>query len=281
MSNPASRSDALGIGLLLLLVVSGAVVACGSSATMPTSATAGPGTLNPTDPLPPAPPPRPRLLVVTHTAGFRHDSIPTAERVLGEIGSETSLYDTEYCRTGDDVRRMLTAQGLAAYRAVFFANTTGNLGIPDLGAFLDWIASGHAFLGAHSASDTYHDEPRYLAMLGGEFGTHGNQTEADVRVDDPSHPAVAHLAPRFRVFDEIYHFTRNNRGSVTMLLSLDRHPDDGLPGAGQPADLPIAWHTRHGSGRVFYTALGHRDDVWTDARFRQHLAGAIRWAIAP
>lgn len=228
----------------------------------------------------PAPPSaRPRLLVVTHTAEFRHDSIPTAERVLGEIGSQTGLYDTDYCRTADDVRRLLTPAGLSPYRAVFFANTTGNLGIPDLGGFLDWIGAGHAFLGAHSASDTYHDEPRYLAMLGGEFLRHGEQADADVRVDDPSHPAVAHLAPRFRIFDEIYLFTRNNRDRVEMLLSLDRHPQDGLPGAGQPDDLPIAWHTRHGAGRVFYTALGHRDDVWTDARFQTHLAGAIGWAL--
>ena len=50
------------------------------------------------------------------------------------------------------------------------------LGIPDLGAFLDWIAAGHGFAGMHSASDTYHDEPRYLAMLGNEFLTHGEQT---------------------------------------------------------------------------------------------------------
>ena len=65
-------------------------------------------------------------------------------------------------------------------------------------AFLDWIAAGLAFLGAHSASDPYHDSAAYLEMLGGEFVT-----------------------------------------------------------------------------------LGHRDEVWRDGRFQQHLTGAMRWALGP
>jgi hypothetical protein len=220
-----------------------------------------------------------QLLVVTHTAGFRHSSIAVAETTLAGIGATSGLYQTDFCRTAADVQQQLTPEGLAPFGAVFFANTTGNLGIPDPGAFLQWIAGGRAFLGAHSASDTYHDEPRFLDMLGGEFAGHGSIAEADVRVDDPAHPSVAHLVPRFRITDELYRFTRNNRREVRMLLSLDRQPADGLPGAGEPADLPFAWCKGFGSGRVFYTALGHREEVWQDPRFRQHLLEAIRWAL--
>lgn len=222
--------------------------------------------------------PASRVLVVTHTTGFRHGSIPVAEATLRDIG--TGLYEAEFCRTQDDVRRMLTKDGLARYQAVFFANTTGDLGIPDLDAFLGWIADGGAFLGAHSASDTYHESVAYLTMLGGEFQTHGAIVETEVVVDDPSHPAVAHLAPRFRMTDELYRFSRNSRADVRVLLSLDRNPNDGVGPAGQPADLPMAWHKTHGKGRVFYTAFGHRDEVWEDARFREHLRRAIVWAIA-
>jgi hypothetical protein len=62
-------------------------------------------------------------------------------------------------------------------------------------------------------------------------------------------------------------------------LSLDRHPDDGLPEAGQPGDLLLAWFKSYGQGRVFYTALGHREDVWESATYQAHLLGAIRWAL--
>jgi len=41
----------------------------------------------------------------------------------------------------------------------------------------------------------------------------------------------------------------------------------------------MAWRRDYGGGRVFYTALGHRQEVWQDARFQQHLAGALTWAL--
>jgi uncharacterized protein len=189
------------------------------------------------------------------------------------------MFSVALCRNTDDVGRMLTISGLANTDAVFFANTTGNLGIPDLAAFLAWIRDGHAFIGAHSASDTYHDAPDYGAMLGAEFETHGDETTVDIRVEDPSHPAGSPLPNPFRIFDEIYEFRTNPRGRANILLSLDRHPNDGHPAAGQPGDFPLAWSHTYGAGRVFYTALGHRDEVWNDRRFQQHLLGAISWAL--
>jgi uncharacterized protein len=251
-----------------------AVLACGGSGAAPqvTSPSANGGTTPPASAR--------RLLVVTHTAGFRHSSIAVAESTIQQIGADSGLYQTDFCRTADDVRRLLTKEALAPYAAVFFANTTGDLGIPDIAAFLQWIEAGGGFLGAHSASDTYHESPAYLAMLGGEFNGHGAIVEADVRVNDAANPIVAHLAPRFRLTDELYRFAGFDPARVTVLLSLDRVPADGLGDAGAPADLPMAWQRSYGAGRVFYTAFGHREEVWQDARFRQHVREAIRWAIA-
>ena len=250
------------------IVLSAAAIAC-SSEHVP-----DPGPVAPTQPLTSA-----KVLVVTHTAGFRHSSIPLAETTLETLGRTSGLFSVSFSRTEADVRRDLTPAGLASIDAVVFANTTGNLGAPDVGALVDWIAAGHGFAGMHSASDTYHDEPRYLDMLGNEFLTHGEQTTVDAIVENSDHPAASPLGTRFRVFDEIYKFTRANRGQVTMLLSLDRQPSDGLPEAGRPADLPLAWARAHGQGRVFYTALGHREDVWENRLYQQHVLGGIRWVL--
>lgn len=221
------------------------------------------------------------LLVVTHTAGFRHPSIPAAEQALADIAAQSGKFDVAYCRNAADVAAMLTPAALAGYDGVFFANTTGDIGIPDLPAFLAWIAAGHAFFGAHSASDTYHDAPAYLDMLGGEFETHGQQCQVDVTVEDPSDPSTAHLYPTFSILDEIYELKTNNRAGVHVLFSLPAHPPDGHSEAGQPGDFLLAWSKSYGSGRVFYTALGHREDVWTDPRFQQHLKGAIESRLVP
>ena len=220
-----------------------------------------------------------RVLVVTHTEGFRHSSIPIAEATIGMLGQRSGLFTTNFCRTADDVARLLTPSALAGIDAVVFANTTGSLPVPDLGALLNWIGAGHGFAGMHSASDTYHDAPAYLEMLGNEFLTHGDQTTVDALVENGSHPASSPLGQHFRVFDEIYKFTRSNRGDVMMLLSLDRHPADGLPESGQPADLPLAWAKNYGQGRVFYTALGHREDVWQNSLYQEHILGGIRWVL--
>jgi uncharacterized protein len=51
--------------------------------------------------------------------------------------------------------------------------------------------------------------------------------------------------------------------------------NDYLPYVRPP--FPVAWARRHGEGRVYYTALGHREDVWTNPVFQRMLVGAIEW----
>jgi type 1 glutamine amidotransferase len=223
-----------------------------------------------------------RLLVVTHTAGFRHaDSIELGEKILADIGERSGAFEVDYCRNASDVQKMLTPEFLNAgkYDGVVFLNTTGDIGIPDLGAFLEWLKGGKAFIGIHAAADTYRNRPEYIDMLQGEFAYHGKQTKVVAKVEQPDHPAVAHLAPEWTVFDEIYLFKENNRPRVQVLLSMDRHPDDGTPNAGKEGDYLLAWCREYGKGRVFYTALGHRLDVWQDEAYQRHLLGGIKWAL--
>ncbi len=44
-------------------------------------------------------------------------------------------------------------------------------------------------------------------------------------------------------------------------------------------DYPQVWYQTPGTGRTFYTAIGHREDLWRiDATYSQFVTGAIRWA---
>jgi type 1 glutamine amidotransferase len=43
-------------------------------------------------------------------------------------------------------------------------------------------------------------------------------------------------------------------------------------------DYAMAWVREYGKGRVFYTALGHGENVWDDPRFQRMIVQAIRWA---
>ena len=43
---------------------------------------------------------------------------------------------------------------------------------------------------------------------------------------------------------------------------------------------PTTWARMHDQGRVFYTSMGHREDVWTNAEiFQPLLLGGINWAL--
>ena len=214
------------------------------------------------------------LLVVSVTKGFRHDSIPTTERLLAQLGKDSGAYTVDYARTDEDLATKMSAKGLSAYDGVVFASTTGDLPLPDRQAFLDWIAAGHAFVGIHAATDTFHGFAPFVEMIGGEFKTHGPQVKVALLVQDPAHPATKGMASPTDVFDEIYQFKSFERERVHMLLALDKHPNEGTPGY-----YPLAWTRDHGKGRVFYTALGHREDVLESEWYRKHLLGGVLWSL--
>ena len=120
--------------------------------------------------------------MVTATQGFRHSSIPTAEKVIADLGEKSHAFTVEYVRGGKegkedvDVKAKMTPEALKGYDAVIFANTTGDLPLPDNQAFLEWIKSGKGFVGMHSASDTLHGSPAFIDMIGGEFLNHPSGT---------------------------------------------------------------------------------------------------------
>ena len=221
-----------------------------------------------------------RVLVVTATQGFRHSSIPLAEKVLGELAEKSRAFTVDYVRGGKDgkddadVREKMTPEALKKYDAVVFANTTGDLPIPDKDAFIDWIKSGKGFVGMHSATDTFHGYRPYIEMIGGEFRTHGAQVCVDCINEDRSNPATQHLGPVWTIFDEIYIHKNIDRGNMHGLLALNKHPNTGVPG-----DYPIAWTKTVGQGKVFYTALGHREDVWENPVYQKHILEGVRWAL--
>jgi type 1 glutamine amidotransferase len=250
---------------------------------------------------------------VTTTTGFRHSSIETAEKVIAELGQKSWAFTVDYARLSPNAPEVkgadgktdktkyeaavkavlaekLSAAALKNYDAVIFANTTGDLPLPDPQGFVDWVKAGHGFVGMHSATDTFPGFAPFIEMIGGHFKTHGAQVSVDIINQDKDCVACKHLPASWTVFDEIYQLKNFDRAKVHGLLTLDKHPNDKTPG-----DYPIAWLKEFGQGRVFYTSLGHREDVWEPnspaqkgglknapevaLAYQQHLLGGIKWAL--
>jgi uncharacterized protein len=262
-----------------------------------------------------------KLLMVTTTTGFRHSSIPTSEKILAQLGKDSGEFTVDFVQQPPEptVRRpgsnatederkayddaqmkfkqamtnellKLAPENLKKYDAVMFVSTTGELPIPDPQGLLDWIKAGHAFIGVHAASDTFHRWPAYIDMLGGEFDHHGAQLSVDCLNEDPLHPATAPLPKVWTISqEEMYQFKNYDPAKVHDLLILDKKPQAPFT----PGHFPVSWCKIFGSGRVFYTSLGHREDVWdTDTKlpdrkndpeisktFQKHVLGGIEWAL--
>jgi type 1 glutamine amidotransferase len=236
------------------------------------------------------------VLFFTKSSGFEHDvvrrtgeQLSLAERTLTGIGNQAgfTVIATKDGRVFDG--------DLRAYDAfVFF--TTGDLTevgtdrAPPMSrtgkhALLAAIRNGQGFVGLHCASDTFHSggerlatqaEPDpYIAMLGGEFLGHGSQQPGRVRVADPSFAGLRDLGEAFAVTEEWYslkNFARDLHVVLVLETAAMQEPDYQRP------PYPLAWARLEGRGRVYYNAMGHREDVWASDRFHQMLAGAVQWA---
>src|SRR5947209_2567286 len=67
-----------------------------------------------------------KVLVVAVTNGCRHSSIPTAEKVLAELGQKSGAFTVDYVRNDAEMAEKMTATALKAYDGIIFANTTGD-----------------------------------------------------------------------------------------------------------------------------------------------------------
>jgi type 1 glutamine amidotransferase len=192
------------------------------------------------------------------------------------------------------LKEYMSPEALKNYDGVAFLSPNGELPIPDMDAFLKWVADGHAFIGLHSASDSLHTSPEYIKMLGGEFATHGafHPAMPVVNVDRKS-PITDGWGESITINEEFYLFRNFDFKQVHMLLEMKQQPYTKEPG-----EFPVSWIKTYGKGRVFYTSLGHRDDVIIpDAaigdqeykvRYNQnnvalavqkHILDGVRWAL--
>ena len=250
-------------------------------------------------------PARHRILFFTKSSGFEHSVItwkngkPSwAEKVLLELG-ERNGWEFEFSKDGSKFSKDYLAQ----FDAVFFY-TTGDLcspgtdGQPPMSkegkqALFDFVKSGRGFIGTHSASDTFHTDNEskkgperfknhggradpYVRFLGAEFIKHGAQQVAVQRVIDPKFPGFGKVGGEFG-FQEEWYSLKDFTPDIHVLTVMDAPKMTGKEYERPP--FPTTWARKEGAGRVWYTAMGHREDVWTNPIFQDILVGGIKWAL--
>jgi type 1 glutamine amidotransferase len=220
-------------------------------------------------------PPSP-ILYFTHSAGYRHDVIPSSQLVLKQLGEHSGALQV----TATEDVSAFEHENLQRYDAVMFF-TTGELPMNDAqkADLLAFVRSGRGFVGIHSATDTFYAWPDYRQLIGGYLDGHPWHQAVRIDVADPSNALVSFLGRSLEIEDEIYQIRDfDDRGSHVLLRLDERSVDVGRDGVHRRSyGWPLAWTRSYGEGRVFYTALGHEAAVWRDARYQRLLLNAMRW----
>ena len=233
---------------------------------------------------------RQRVLYFTRSAGFEHSVVKRnsaglsySDNVLTEVGRRAG-FDVECTKDG----RVFDGN-LDQYDAIAFF-TSGDLtgpskdGAPAMTPqgkqkLLDAISADKGFVGFHSATDSFHSKTEvdpYIAMIGGEFVIHGAQQEASLLITG-GFPGMNLGMGEGIAFTEEWYACKNFSKDLHVVLVQETKMMKG--DMYRRPDYPATWVHLYGKGRVFYTSLGHREDVWDNPFFQAIALGGLSWAM--
>ena len=209
-----------------------------------------------------------RVLIFTKTAGWRHDSIPTAVATLRRLSTEVGLVADHSEDAG-----VFTPARLARYRVVVFASTTGDiLDATQQRALEQFVERGGGFVGVHAAADTEYDWPWYGRLVGAYFVSQPPGLQDTLVQPERDGKRVGAAWP---IRDELYNYRSNPRARVRVIDTID---EGRYAGGTMGKDHPITWCHAVGRGRSWYTGLGHEAVVYANPNFLGRLRDALRFA---
>ena len=218
----------------------------------------------------------PRVLLFSHSTGYRHASIEPGVAAIQGLGAREKM---TIVPSADP--NVFSADGLKGYDAIVFLSTSTDPKKPESEwfqgarreALQSFVRRGGGIVGIHAASDSHYHWPWYGRMIGGYFVSHPKGTpEGTVKVVDRKHAATKNMPASIRRADEWYYFQDHNP-ETHVLVTLD-------PASIGEKDVnpnPVSWAHEFEGGRVFYTAMGHTTESYADRNFLSHLAGGLRW----
>lgn len=249
----------------------------------------------------PAKPKKPRRMLVSNLTmrdgqpwrSSSYNAIPVMSYAIEQLGTRTGAYQAVF---SNDIEVFRPA-AIRQFDAICFANTNGVL-FEDQElrqSLLAFIAEGKGFVGIHDAIATFVQYPKYDQwpafgqMLGGtENGGHPwNGEIMTLKADDSDSPLTAMFrGADFKIADQAFQLQEPAfRDRIRVLLSVDVRKTPWapkrriLPARQADEDFPVSWVRAYGKGRVFYSGLGHGEQVFSNPQVIQHMLAGIQYAL--
>ena len=213
---------------------------------------------------------QPKVIVFSKTVKYRHKSIEAGIQSIKELGKK----DHYEVLATEDAEVLIS--NLNNADAVIFLSTSGDI-LNDVQQeiFRSYIENGGGFVGIHGAAATESDWPWYGNLLGACFLDHPKLQDATIQVVNHKHPSTSFLNKNWVKYDEWYNFKDIN-SDISVLLNVD---ETSYKGGKHGKDHPIAWFREYANRKMFYTALGHTEESFTDKTFLKHLSGGILYVL--
>lgn len=210
-----------------------------------------------------------RMLVFSKTKGYRHKSIEAGKSMFLQLGKQLqwAVDTTEDANVFTKLSK--------SYQVVVFLNTSGDVldSTQQLG-LQQYIRHGGLFLGIHAATDTEYDWPWYHDLIGAYFSGHPKQQNAMFHLVNQPFAATANLPDSMQLFEEIYNFKAVNHHKMNVVMTVD---ETSYQGGNMGVQHPICWWHHYDGGKMFYTALGHNAECYTNPQFVQLISNALGW----
>lgn len=220
------------------------------------------------------------ILLFSKTNGFRHHEAIVAAKLMFETMAKQENWFVHYSENAAD----FSEENLQHFDVVVFSNATQpHFTASQQKAFKQYLLGGGGYVGIHAAGDSSHHEWAWYRdeLIRASFTMHPLYPQfqtATLRVENRRHVASKHLPAQMQMYDEWYSFSDNPRDKGSNIVAtLDESTyDPNFWAMGE--DHPIIWWHSVGQGRMFYSALGHVSQQFSDARYSTLLQHAVMWA---
>lgn len=140
----------------------------------------------------------------------------------------------------------------------------------------DAIARGVGLAGCHGGlGDSFRNDTEYQYMVGGQFVKHpGGQIDYKVTISNTSDPVTAGIND-FNLKTEQYYMHYDPNIEILATTSFSGEHDAWIDGV----EMPVVWKKNYGKGRVFYSALGHSEDIFDVPEVWNIMTRGIEWAV--
>lgn len=148
-----------------------------------------------------------------------------------------------------------------------------------LNPIIEAVASGVGLAGCHGGmADSFREAVQWQFMVGGQWVAHpgADGVKHMINIKKASSSEIIDGIDDFQVCTEQYYLHIDP--AVSVLATTTYPVVDWYHSTNGCVDVPMMWTKMWGYGRVFYSALGHHDDIFDQYEVRETMLRGMLWA---